>query len=53
MNTFLRNTISKLYNAALVLEAGIRDALEERLQRVHDTASSLYTRMIENMGYGR
>ena len=30
-----------------------RDALAEKLQSVRDTASLLYNRMMENMGYGR
>ena len=30
-----------------------RDALAERLQSVRDTASLLYNRMMENMGYGQ
>ena len=29
-----------------------RDALAERLQSVRETASLLYNRMMENMGYG-
>ena len=53
MNTFLRNTISKLYNAVSAPVTATRDALAERLQSVHETASLLYNRMMENMGYGR
>ena len=53
MNTFLRNTISKLYNAVSAPVAATRDALTERLQSVRDTASLLYNRMMENMGYGQ
>ena len=53
MNTFLRNTISKLYNAVSAPVAATRDALAERLQSVRETASLLYNRMMENMGYGR
>ena len=53
MNTFLRNTISKLYNAVSAPVAATRDALAERLQGVRETASLLYNRMVENMGYGR
>ena len=30
-----------------------RDALAERLQSVRETASLLYNRMMENMGYGQ
>ena len=53
MNTFLRNTISKLYNAVSVPAAATRDALVERLQSIRGTASLLYNRRMENMGYGR
>ena len=53
MNTFLGNTISKLYNAVSAPVTGIRDALAERPQIVRDTASLLYNRMMENMGYGQ
>ena len=53
MNTFLRNTISKLYNAVSAPVAATRDALAERLQSVRETASLLYNRMMENMGYGQ
>ena len=51
MNLFLRNTISKLYNAISAPVAATRDALTEKLQSVRDTASLLYNRMMENMGY--
>ena len=53
MNTFLRNRISKLYNAASAPVAATRDVLAERLQSVRDTTSLLYNRMMENMGYGQ
>ena len=53
MNTFLRNTISKLYNAVSAPLAATRDALTERLQSVRETAPLLYNRMVENMGYGQ
>ena len=53
MNIFLRNPISKLYNAVSAPVAATRDALAERLQSVRDTASLLYNRMMENMGYGQ
>ena len=53
MNTFLRNTISKLYNTVSAPVTSTRHTLAERLQRVRDTASLLYNRMMENMGYGR
>ena len=53
MNTFLRNTISKLYNAVLAPMAATRDAFAEWQPSLRDTASLLYHRMMENMGYGR
>ena len=53
MNTFLRNTVSKLYNTVSAPVAATRDALAERLQSVRETASLLYNRMVENMGYGQ
>ena len=53
MNIFLRNTISKLYNAISAPVSATRDVLAERLQSVRDTASLLYNRMVENMGYGQ
>ena len=49
----MRNIISKLYNAVSAPVAATRDALTERLQSVRDTASLLYNRMMENMGYGQ
>ena len=51
MSTFLRNAISKLNNAVSGPVTATRDALAERLQSVRDTASLLYNRMMENMGY--
>ena len=53
VNSFLRNTISKLYNAVSAPVAATRDALAERLQGTRDTTSLLYNRMMENMGYGQ
>ena len=53
MNSFLRNTISKLCNGVSALVAVTRDALTERLQSVRDTDSLLYNRMMENMGNGQ
>ena len=53
MNSFLRNTISKLYNPVSAPVTATRDALAERLQSVRDITSLLYNRMMENMGYGQ
>ena len=49
----MRNAISKLYNAVSAPVAATRDALAERLQSVCETASLLYNRMVEDMGYGQ
>ena len=53
MNSFLRNTISKLCNAVSAPVAAARDTSTERLKSVRETASLLYNRMVENMGYGQ
>ena len=53
MNTFLKNTISKLYNAESAPVTVTWDAFAERLQGVRETASLLYNRMMDNMGYGQ
>ena len=53
MSSFLRNTVSKLYNAVSAPVAAKRDALAERLRSIRETASLLYNRMMENIGYGR
>ena len=53
MNTFLRNIISKLYNAVSAPVAATRDALAERLQNVLETSYLLYNRMVGNMEYGQ
>ena len=53
MNSFLRNAISKLYNAVWAPVAATQDALAKRLQGVRDITSLLYKRMMENMGYGQ
>ena len=52
MNSFLRNTISKFYDAVSSPVAVTQDALAERLQSVRETASLLYNRIMENMRYG-
>ena len=51
--SWLRNMITNLYNAVSAPVAATRDALAERLQSVHDTASLLYERMREKLGYGQ
>ena len=47
----MRNQLTKLYNAVSAPVTTTRDALPERLQDVRNTASLLYNRMMENMGY--
>ena len=53
MTSWIRNTISNLYNAVSAPVAATRDALAERLQSVRETASLFYERVMENMKYGR
>ena len=53
MTSWIRNAISKLYNAVSAAVAATRDVLAQRLQSVRETSSLLYDRMIENMEYGR
>ena len=53
MTSWMKNQLTKLYNAVSAPVAAIRDALTERLQSVRETASLLYNRMVENMGYGQ
>ena len=52
MTSWMKNQLTKLCNAVSAPVAATRDALAERLQRVRETASLLYNRMVENMGYG-
>ena len=47
----MRNQLTRLNNAVSAPVAATRNALAERLQRVHETASLLHNRMVENMGY--
>ena len=49
----MRNQLTKSYNAVSAPVAATRDALAERLPSIHETASLLYNRMVENMGYGQ
>lgn len=49
----VRNAISKLYNAVSAPVTAIRDALVERFESVPETASFLYNRMPDNIGYER
>ena len=53
MTSWMKNQLTKLYNAVSAPVAATRDALTERLQSIRDTLSLLYNRMMENMGYGQ
>ena len=46
----MKNQLTKLYNA---ISAPVTATPAERLSSVHDTASLLHNRMMENMGYGQ
>ena len=48
----MRNQIANLYNTVSAPVATTRDVLAERLQSVRETASLLYNRMMDNIGYG-
>ena len=50
MTSWIKNQLTKLCNA---VSAPMAATPTERLQRVCDTASLLYNRMVDNMGYGR
>ena len=51
MTSWMRNTISKLYQAVSAIVEATRDALAERLQNVREVASLLYNRMMDNIVY--
>ena len=53
MTNWMRNQLTKFYNAALASVVTTRDPLAERVQSVHEIASLLYNRMVENVGYGQ
>ena len=53
MTSWMRNHLTKLYNAVSATVVATRDALAETLQSVRETTSLLYNRMIENMRYGQ
>ena len=50
MTSWMRSQLTKLYNA---VSAPVAATPGERLQTVLETASLLYHRMMENMGYGQ
>ena len=46
------NDIENLYNFVSTPMAATRDALTERLQSIRETASLLYNRVVDNVGWG-
>ena len=52
MTSWMRNQLTKLYNAVSAPVAATQAALAERLQSVRETTFLLYNRMTDNMGYG-
>ena len=52
MTSWMRNQLTKLYNSVSAPVAATLDALTEILQSVRETASLLYNRMVEDIGYG-
>ena len=52
MNTFLRNTISELYDAFSASVTSTRDALANTQQSVCGTIYLLYQKTKEKLGYG-
>ena len=53
MTSWIKNLLAILYNAVSAPVAATRDVLTERLQSVRETASLLYNRVVENVGYGQ
>ena len=53
MTSWMKNQLTKLYNAVSAPVAATRDVLAERLHSVRETTSLLYNRMMESMGYGQ
>ena len=51
--SWFRNTITDLYNAVLAPVAAIHDALASRLESVRETATLLYERVKQKLGYGQ
>ena len=53
MARWMKSQLIKLYNAVSAPVTATLDALAERLQSEYETASLLFDRMMENMGYGQ
>ena len=52
MTSWIRNHIASFYNFVSAPVASPQDALTNRLQSVRETAFSLYSRMMGNIGNG-
>ena len=50
---WMKNELTKLYNAVSASVAATRDALTERMKNVRENTSLLYNIMMDNMGYGQ
>ena len=51
MTSWMRNQLTKLYNAVSAPVTATRDALAKRLPSPYETAFLLYNRMVENIGH--
>ena len=51
MTSWMKNQLTKLYNAVSAPVAATRDVLAERLQSVCETTSLFYNKMMEDTGY--
>ena len=51
--SWFRNTITDLYNAVSAPVAATRDVLAARLESVRETATLLYDRAKQKLGYGQ
>ena len=51
VTSWMRNAISKFYNAVSAPLAATLDSLAERLQSVHETTTLLYNKIMGNMKY--
>ena len=51
MTSWMKNQLTKIYNAVSAPAAAIRDVPTERLESLRESASLLYNRMVENMRY--
>ena len=50
---WMKNELTKLYNAVSASVAATRDAITERMKNVRENTSLLYNIKMDNMGYGQ